>query len=229
MTQPLRSCPYLDPFDISIWNYLEQGTPIIWETDELVIRAVEMADKFFFRALFIDPEVMKNFTDHEARYLQMTPAQWEHQQIEAADQRLAQLVRRWVEEKDPFSGFVIIDKETGQMRAHVTAGHANPRTPGTAEIALMIPKEKWNKRYGTISIRFILNYLVALSRIYDRWSGCPLTIDGAQFSEIIAMVRVENRYSLRIAEKRMTRCPGEIEKWNIRMVLYKFPVLTAKL
>lgn len=222
----LRACPYTDPFDQSIWNYLEHGTPIKKETDELVIRAVEKADEVFFRALFVDQEVMKNFTDHEACFSQLTPSQWKEKQTLAADQRLAQLVKRWAEDRDPFSGFVIIDKKTAKTLAHVTAGHTDPTTAGTTEIALMIPKKEWNHRNGTFAIEFIKNYLVALSRIYLKWSGMPLQIDEGDFSEITAMVRLGNQYSIRIFDKNMTRC-GEIDKWNLRWAQYKTPVLPS--
>jgi RimJ/RimL family protein N-acetyltransferase len=200
------------------------------ETEELFIRMVEPTDtdKLFFRALFLDPEVMKNFMDHETRYQELTPAQWKEQQIEAADKRLAQLVKRWVEDRDPFSGFVIIDKKTGSFRAHVTAGHTSPPTAGTAEIALMVPKDKWNWRYGTTSLQFILKYLVAVSRIYHQWSGQPLTIDGEPFRKITAIVRQENRYSNRIFEKKMVR-HGDLPKWNLTWFVYSTHVQTAKL
>lgn len=232
MTQGVRVCPYTAPFDISIWNYLERSTPITMETDDLFIRTVDATDKVFFRALFLDPEVMKNFMDYETRYQQLTPAQWQQEQTEAADRRLAQLIERWtgkftsngVENRDPFSGFVIIHKKTAKILAHVTAGHTSPPISGTAEISLMIPKKEWNQRNGTFALGFITNYLVALSRIYYRWSGNHLSIDGMTFSEITALVRLENLYSIRIFDKKMTRC-GEIKKWDLRWVQYKTPVL----
>jgi RimJ/RimL family protein N-acetyltransferase len=243
---PVQRCPYTDPFDQSIWYYLELNETIKMETDELFIRAVDITDQIFFRALFSDPEVMKNFTDHEARHRDLTPAQWKQEQTEAADRRLAQLIKRWTgdsfpflraENRDPFSGFVIIHKKTAKILAHVTAGHTSPPTPGTAEIALMIPKKEWNQRNGTFAIEFITNYLVALSRIYFKWCGKPLEIDGANFSEINAVVRLGNQYSIRIFDKRMTRY-GEIERWDLRWVQYRSyisppllssPVLKAKL
>lgn len=223
-----RTCPYTDPFDISIWHHLTEGTPILKETDDLYIRSVEMTDMVFFRALFVDPEVMKNFTDHEAKFRKLTPAQWKQEQTEVADQRLVQLVKRWTVDRDPFSGFVIIDKKTAKTLAHVTAGHTSPPTPGTAEIALMIPKKEWNQRNGTFAIEFITNYLIALSRIYYRWSGMPLYIDGRAFSVITAMVRIGNAYSIRIFDKKMTRC-GEVEKWDLQWIQYTTSVLPPTL
>ncbi len=89
----------------------------------------------------------------------------------------------------------------------------------------MIPKKEWNQRNGTFAIEFITNYLVALSRIYHRWCGMPLYIDGGPFSVITAMVRVGNAYSIRIFDKKMTRC-GEVEKWDLQWVQYKTLVLS---
>lgn len=213
-------------FTQSILNYLEHRTPVTLETDGLLVRAVSLADKPFFRDLFLDPKVMKNFTDHKARYKQLTPDQWREQQVEAADKRVVQLVQRWIG-GDPFSGFVIIDKSSGEPRAHVTAGHTNPPTPGKTEVAYMVPRDRWHEGYGTFSFSFILNYLEMLKLIYFEWREHPLAIDGAPFDGIIAASHRKNEFSIKIIEKKMKK-KGEEERWSRRFVVYQCQVGETK-
>ncbi|MBS0648283.1 MAG: GNAT family N-acetyltransferase [Verrucomicrobia bacterium] len=215
--------PYATSLNLSIWRYLQNRTPISWETKQWLIRAVQPEDKDFFQALFVDLRVMRNITDHEARFRTLTPEQWKQQQTEAADKRVMQLVTRWVE-GDPFSGFVIIEKSSGERRAHVTAGHTNPPTPGKTEIAYMVPRDRWHQGYGTLAFKFILRYLDMLAKIYQTWSGFPLEIDGAPLSGVVAVSRKDNKFSVRILKKKMKKNPGEVEKWNVRLVVFQMPV-----
>lgn len=214
-------------FPLSIWNYFDTQykTSIFLDTQKFIIRAVTLDDKPFFRTLFLDLRVMKNITDHEARARNLTDEQWKVQQSEAADNRVVQLVNRWIG-GDPFSGFVIIDKNSGESRAHVTAGHANPPVPGKTEIAYMVPCVWWHKGYGTLAFKFIRHYLDMLAQIYQAWSGFPIQIDGAPLSAVVAVSRKDNQFSLRILKKKMRKRPGEVEKWNVRLVVFQMPVNT---
>ncbi len=192
-----------------IRDFYSRHTPISHETGDLFIRQVLIQDLIHFRALFIDPEVMEKMTDHEARLEKEGLEKWEKKQIKLAENRLAELVKRWAE-KNPLSGFVMFKK--GEFVGHIVAGYSG--TPGRAEVAYMIPRNKWHQGYGTEGARFILKYLAALIQVHYKWEGKPFMIEGHPLTEAVAISRADNIYSERIAQGMGMMFSEKIKKWN---------------
>jgi len=203
-----------------IKDFYDRHTPISFETGDIFFRSVLTQDITHFRALFVDPKVMEKMTDHQARFEKESSEEWEKNQIQKADARVAELVLRWAL-KNPLSGFVMFRKSTGEFVGHVVAGYSG--IPGRAEVAYMIPQSKWHQGYGTEGARFILKYLAALIQVHNKWIGKPLMIEGLPLTEAVAISRADNIYSELIARGMGMTFSQKIKKWNKPQMVYQFP------
>ncbi len=204
-----------------ILGYLKKGQPIVYETKDLYIRQVDEGDQQYFRELMTDPAVTEKIEDSHARFVAEGETVWKEKQIKAADARHAELVKRWVVDKDPFSGFMMFRKtKEREFVGHAVAGHS--RRPGVTEIAYYIPKQYWHQGYGTKAAEFILQYLTNLIAAHYIYKGVHIQIDGDSLVEAVAISRADNTYSIRIIEHiGMKKHPEQVIKWDAPQAVYR--------
>jgi RimJ/RimL family protein N-acetyltransferase len=216
--------PRLTPMQQAIYDYWTQGKPIEIELNGLVFRAINATDIEYMKAVYTDPDMMKMILDHDQRIQIEGLERWKELQAIDAVARVQQLIERW-KTKDPFSGFMIIKKDTGETIGDVVSGHCNPFAPGCSEIAYRVIKPQWNRRFGTQAARFIMDqYLPALIGVYKAWKGEYLQIDGGRFCRLAAMARVDHRYSLKIIRSLGMKEDQTIVKYGVSWItfLYEF-------
>ena len=205
-----------------IIQYFKKGTPIEYEVDGIHIRTVQERDCCFFRELMTDREVMAKIESCEERFIKEGEVEWKRNQVIAADRRVAQLVQRWVTDKDPFSGFMMFKctlNQEPEFVGHMVSGH---HSPGKSEIAYYIPRKHWNKGFGTLAAEFCLQYLNSLVVAYDKHFKAPIRIKGEPLTEAVAIARSDNPYSLRIIENmKMNKVQDDLVLWNNRQIVYK--------
>jgi RimJ/RimL family protein N-acetyltransferase len=205
--------------DMSVDSYYEKGTPISFETEDLLLRSAQESDRAAYQQLFSDPETMAKYADNESRLKEQDIEVWKKEQTAKADDRVDTYIRRWTVEKDPFSGFAIFLKANNEFIGHVVAGHGKEK--GQSCFALIISKDHWHKGYGTQAAKAIFHqYLPALMRNHYQRTGEPLPLDGAPFSEVSAVARVDQAYGRAILEKCGLAQTGEKEIWGSPRAVY---------
>lgn len=177
------------------------------ETAQLKLRSVQKSDLPAYQALYTDAKSMQKFTDNEERLQKVGEDAWKAQQLESIATRIVHWVKRWDEEHDPFSAFVILKKDSGAMVGHIVAEHGI--NPGESEIAFVIHERHWHQKYGTEAVEaIVLQYLGALKEN-------ETLVDGAPFTRIWATVRLDNSFAIRILEKFGFKKVREEEKGGI--------------
>jgi RimJ/RimL family protein N-acetyltransferase len=174
------------------------------ETRQLKLRSVQASDLLAYQALYTHPQTMQKFTDNEERFQKMGADAWKAQQMESIAKRVALWVKRWNVEHDPFSAFVILKKDSGEMVGHIVAEQGD--NPGESEVAFVIHEKHWHKKYGAEAVEaIVLQYLDALKEN-------ETLVDGVPLSKICAKARLDNFPAIRILEKLGFKKVGEEEK-----------------
>lgn len=187
--------------------YFEESRVVI-ETSHLILKSVEESDLPAYQVLFTDPATMEKFADNEQRIKDVGIEVWKQQQLEKVAERVAIWVKRWKEE-DPFSAFAVFRKDSGEMIGHIVAGHTTD--PWRSELGYLIHARQWHMGFGEEAVSAIVHrYLPALKA------------NGHLVYEIVANVRLDNLYSIRILENVGMQKIGEEEKWGASRVIYHY-------
>ncbi len=187
--------------------YFEESRVVI-ETPHLILKSVEESDLPAYQVLFTDPATMEKFADNEQRMKEVGIEAWKQQQMEKVAERIAVWVKRWQEE-DPFSAFAVFRKDSGEMVGHIVAGHT--RDFWQSELGYLIHATQWHKGFGEEAVSAIVHrYLPALKA------------NGHLVYELIANVRLDNTYSIRILEHVGMEKISEDEKWGSPRATYRY-------
>jgi RimJ/RimL family protein N-acetyltransferase len=207
--------------DTSIIDFYQKGSPITFETKDLILRSVQESDLGFFQNVYTDPVTMKLYTDNEKR-LETSPDTWKDEQMKAAAGRVATFVKRWTVDRIPFSGFVICKKSDLMPIGFIVPGFGDK--PGQLETAFVITKEEQHKGFGTQAVHAIVQkYLPALIANHYKVFNKPLLAEGAPVNEVVATARLDNLASIRVMEKAgMTKTGENPNKWGQVRGIYSY-------
>jgi RimJ/RimL family protein N-acetyltransferase len=204
--------------DDAVRNFYQNGTSIIFETKDLILRPVQENDRPFFDNLYLDYETMKLFNTTEKDYKELGPDQWKKEQLEEAAERVATFVDRW-NKRNPFSGFMICKKPDSLPIGYIVSGLGKS---GRSVLGFVIKKEEQRNGFGTQAVHaMVQRYLPALIATHYKLFGTPLLISGAPFKEVQATSRVDNDASQKVLSRaRMKRMDGSKQEDGMERCLY---------
>lgn len=163
---------------------LDPNTPfsVVAKTPRLLIRPVSLDDVSFYQNhLLGNTEVMGKFGAGLPRFF--WPGTEETGAVNYAERRISNWVKRWTE-GNPWSGYTVELKETGEKIGHVIIGGG--------ELAYFFIPEAWNKGFGTEAVTALTNVILPELVKHGYHPGV---------SEINATVRIDNIPSQRVLEK----------------------------
>jgi RimJ/RimL family protein N-acetyltransferase len=210
----------ISDIDLAISNFYHQGSPIEFETQNLVLRSVQQTDKIFFENWYLDYETMRLFNTNEQDYKKLGPDQWKKEQLEEAAERVDTFVKRW-SEKNPFSGLVICQKTDRLPIGYIVAGLGEK---GQSSLAFVITKKQQRKGFGTEAVHaMVQRYLPALIANHYKIYGSPLLVSGAPFTEVQATSRLDNEGSQKVMTRAGMIKQGTLSQDGMERCLYSYP------
>jgi RimJ/RimL family protein N-acetyltransferase len=183
--------------EIDIDNF-NNGLSITIKTPRLILSSLTEAEYNNYYTLYNDIEVMKTFHDGKPKCRQLVK------------ERYLDYWQRDLGNKNLFSAFAVYEKESGAFVGSVAADHRGD-DPGEAELAYLVMKNLWRKRYGQEAANAILNNFIPFAVLV----GCDPNIRGKHFTKVVATSRIDNDGSKGILEKFMHPVPNGItEKYG---------------
>ena len=110
-------------------------------------------------------------------------------------EQVAAKVQRWItrwSEHNPFSGYVVVDKASGEFIGQIILKWVKKSDPQLAEIGYLFVERHWNKKYASECTGAVLNHLLP-----------RLKRDGLPITTVIATARVDNGASNAVLRKFM--------------------------
>jgi RimJ/RimL family protein N-acetyltransferase len=98
----------------------------------------------FYTKLFGDPEVMRDYATGETK----DRAYVENRIRDSWN-------KRWKEEKSPYSGMIVIERQSSNPIGHIVMGHGD--LPGVSEVAGLGLKEFWGRGYAKEALDALIN------------------------------------------------------------------------
>jgi RimJ/RimL family protein N-acetyltransferase len=181
---PWTEGSYLGSIDVTLKVRKEIKARI--ETDDLILRSVTWDQFDNYVELFGDPSAVEKYADGEP---------WT---IDEVHDMMCIWIKRWEDQKDPFSAFAVyLKSEDNPFIGHIVLGHGT--RCGQAELAYLFKPEFQNRSYGKQAVTAILygyaarliedNYLVNMGS--DDCSPTPLRV-------VHATARLDNLSSTQI-------------------------------
>lgn len=179
------------------FSHDEEGAlAVTIDTSRLHIRSVEPSSKdhMAYVNLFGDPEVMEKYATGHPKHPEET--------ISCINDIW---VRRW-HENDPYSALAIFQRDSDEFIGHAILGHGGQ--PGRSELAYLITRHHWNKKFATEAVTAIVKEY-APATIAEGY-----TLDGKTLRQLTATTRCDNPHSAAILTKLGMSKVGEEEKYG---------------
>lgn len=201
---------YIELYGVPQVNFIEadSGLRVNIKTHRLELTSVTMEDLDNYHThLFGNPQIMEKYGNTQI---------WDKKKVKTT---IEKWMNRW-NGKNPFSGLVV-QSHQGAFLGHVILGEGDE--PYDSELACLIRKEAWGKRYGSEALGAIV--LFYAPELVKKGYKIP---QQAAFKRIVATARPDNKASGKILEKLGFTVYKQSEKYGHKRDHYALAVAALK-